>query len=237
MSFASDDLTPLFGGQPGPGVGFRQGIIRAWNPLTAENTVEVGGALMTNLTVFNTSEIRVLAPGDTVGIVAVGTGGAKTYGILGRMLIPGTADAAKIIDTLRGGSITSAFAAGSGSFVGEQATPANLPGSFGPQMTVDIGPSGRLLVIGSAKIDSSNGVLAAMYAQINATPVTFNHLMATTALIQDAPNDLTIGSASVREYSGLATGPATITAKYMAEFAAPGVETSFTARALVAIPL
>lgn len=239
MSYPSHDLTPLFapGSDPAAGMGFRQGVIVEWNPLTAENTVDVGGTVMTNLTVFNTSEIRVLAPGDTVGIAVVGTGGAKTFGILGRMLIPGTADAAKIIDTLRGSAVTSAFVQADGSFVGEQATPADLPGSFGPQLTVTVGASGRLLVIGSAKIDSSNGVNAQMFAQIDSTPVTFNHLMATSALIQTPANDLTIGSAAVREYSGLTPGQVTITAKYVAEFAAAGVNTYFGARALVAIPL
>lgn len=236
MSYASDDLVPVLAAQPPAGMGFRQGVILEWNPLTAENTVDVGGAVMTNLTVFNTSEISVLAPGDTVGVAVVGQN-AKTFGILGRMLIPGTADAAKIIDTLRGGAVTSAFVQSDGSFVGEQATPADLPGSFGPQLTVTVGRSGRLLVIGSAKIDSSNGVNAQMFAQIGSTPVTFNHLMATSALIQTAANDLTIGSAGVREFSGLTPGQVTITAKYLAEFAAAGVNTYFGARALVAIPL
>lgn len=237
MSFASDDLTPLFAPQQPPaGMGFRQGIIVEWNPLTAENTVDVGGTLMTNLTVFNTSEIKVLAPGDTVGVAVVGQN-AKTFGILGRMLIPGTADAAKIIDTMRGGSVVADFVEADAAFTGEQATPADLPGSFGPQLTVTVGSSGRLLVIGSAKIDSSNGVNAQMFAQVNSVPVTFRHLMATSALIQADANDLTVGSAQVREYTGLTPGPVTITAKYIAEFAAPGVNTWFSARALVAIPL
>ncbi|MFD6770987.1 hypothetical protein ACFWC6_32735 [Micromonospora chalcea] len=238
MSYAPDDLAPLFeAGPPAGAMGFRQGVIVEWNPLTAENKVDVGGTLMTNLTVLNTSEIATLAPGDTVGVAVVGSGGAKTFGILGRMLIPGTSDASKIIDTLRGGSITSAFTLAAGSFTGEQATFADLPGSFGPQLTVNVGRSGRLLVIGSAKVESSNGVLAAMVAQIGNAAPTYDNAVALTALIQADPNDLSIGSAQVREFTGLTPGPVTVTAKYIAEFAAPGVVTSFADRALVAIPL
>lgn len=234
----SDDLAPLFNGDDRGGtLGYRQGVIVEWNPATAENKVRVGGTVMTNLAVFNTSEIAVLAPGDTVSIAVVGSRGAKTYGILGRMLIPGTADAAKIIDTLRGGAIASAFVEGDGWFTGERTAASDLPGSFGPQLTVTVGASGRLLVIGSATIDASNGVLAQMFAQIGSMPVAWAHQVAVSALIQENWNDLTIGSAAVREFRNLPPGPVTLTAKYRAEFAAAGAITRFSARAIVAIPL
>lgn len=83
MSYASDDLTPLFDPRRGPRVGHRRGIIRAWNSTTAANQVEVDGALVDNLPTLTTA----LAPGDVVSILTVGSA-ARSWVILGRIIVP-----------------------------------------------------------------------------------------------------------------------------------------------------
>lgn len=81
----SNDLVPLFAGKPAPGLGFRQGVVVTFNNTTAENEIQVGDSLFTNLSILNSSEIAVLAPGDVVGILTSGS----TWGILGRITDPG----------------------------------------------------------------------------------------------------------------------------------------------------
>lgn len=92
-SYASDDLTPLLGVAQASGVGYRQGTIRAWDSETAENTVDVDGVLIDNLSILNTAEALLLAPGDVVGILTTGRA-ASSWAILGRLTIPGTPQAA-----------------------------------------------------------------------------------------------------------------------------------------------
>lgn len=88
----SDDLAPLFGRRPPAGVGFRQGTVLAWDPQTADNAIEVGGSVFTNLTTLNGAEVAVIKPGDKVSILTLGEG-AKTWFVVGRMTIPGGAEA------------------------------------------------------------------------------------------------------------------------------------------------
>jgi len=83
MSYASDDLTPLFDPRRGPRVGHRQGVIRSFTPSTGANQVEVDGVLVDNLPTLTTA----LAPGDVVSILTVGTA-ARSWVILGRLIVP-----------------------------------------------------------------------------------------------------------------------------------------------------
>lgn len=83
---SADDLTPLFtaAADRGEAVGYRQGVLTAWNAGTAANTVVVGGTPLTNLPVLNTA-------GLTAGVVvAVLAAGARrdSWLILGRLTIP-----------------------------------------------------------------------------------------------------------------------------------------------------
>lgn len=71
----------------GPSPTFHLGTIRSWNPLTLENSVEVGEDLLANLPVFG-SEAASLQAGDQVGIVIT----HKGWAILGRLVTPTSAD-------------------------------------------------------------------------------------------------------------------------------------------------
>lgn len=83
----SDDLAPTIAPQPGPAIGFRQGTIDTYNAATGENTVIVGDALLVDLPIIGLAEARVLAAGDSVAILTVGSS-TRTWGILGRIVVP-----------------------------------------------------------------------------------------------------------------------------------------------------
>lgn len=88
----SDDLTPLFTAQPaGAAVPmmYRQGVIQTWDPVTLANTVKVGQRVFTNLPVLGVAEAASFTEGSTVGIAVV----ESTWAIIGRFVIPGTAEA------------------------------------------------------------------------------------------------------------------------------------------------
>lgn len=89
---AADDLAPLFTAQPaGPATAmmYRQGIIQTWNAVTLENTVRVGQTVLTNLPVLGAAEAASYAPGITVGVAVIGS----SWAIIGRFVVPNTADA------------------------------------------------------------------------------------------------------------------------------------------------
>lgn len=143
----SDDLVPLLAPKRGPVVGYRQGLIVTWNQETAENTVYVGGTLMTNLTILNTSEAAILAPGDVVGILTSG----YTWGIMGRYTFPGTPEAVTALSSLK---TQSASESATDSFFTTSFIEA--PTNPGPVVEIAVGPSGRLLILLSAEISGQS---------------------------------------------------------------------------------
>lgn len=80
----SDDLAPLLAPAPAPAVGYRQGVVVAWDSVTFANQVSVGGATVTNLPLLNSSDASLIVPGDTVGILTFGS----SWAILGRFTVP-----------------------------------------------------------------------------------------------------------------------------------------------------
>ncbi len=144
----SDDLVPLLAEPKGKSVGFRQGVVVSWNPDTAENTVLVGGTVLENLPILNTSEANILATGDVVSILTSGS----TWGILGRMTIPGTSQAASSLTALK--TYSDSVAAGE-TTVSTSYTNLTTPG---PAVTARIGASGRALVIVSCIVEGSSDV-------------------------------------------------------------------------------
>src|SRR5688500_10078081 len=88
----TDDLVAALAPPPASGgaaVGYRQGVIRSYDQTTGANTVEVGGALLTNLSLLNTSEALLLTPGAVVGVLTAG----PAWFILGRVTVPCTPEA------------------------------------------------------------------------------------------------------------------------------------------------
>lgn len=149
MSYASDDLTPLLAQQPAPTVGLRSGIVREWNPVTAENVIEVDGVRVENIGIFNTNEALLLQPGDVVKILTSGTG-ASSWGILGRFTLPGTPEAASALKM-----VSSRIVAARDDTMGTRndAAYGDLTGSgVGPAVTATISSSGKALVFWSADV-------------------------------------------------------------------------------------
>lgn len=139
-----DDLVPLVTAPPGgPTVGYRQGTVITWDQATAENTVLVGRTILENLPVLNTSEAAILQTGDVVAILTVG----QMFGVLGRFTIPGTPEAASALSAVRTASeaVTDTESTGSSSFT-DLAT-------YGPEVTLTVGASGRVLVTLSANME------------------------------------------------------------------------------------
>ena len=148
-----NDFASLFGGDPaGPSqnVKFRQGVIVAFDQNTLDNQVLVGNAILNDLPILGVGEATLLVQGAVVGILVVGDEDrAKTMFILGRSVIPNTADATNAI-TLLNSQIFSNFVYPSGESTGSS-TYTDLA-TIGPLVTVPVGPSGRILVIASAQI-------------------------------------------------------------------------------------
>lgn len=144
MSYASDDLVPLLAPPPQSGLGFRQGVILTWDQTTAENTIQVAGATLTNLSVLNTSEAQLLSPGDVVGILTAG----PSWFIMGRITVPATPAAATAL-SLVSNRITSDQV--SGTVATSSSTFQSLSGPV--VSNVRIGPSGKALVMVGASVN------------------------------------------------------------------------------------
>lgn len=150
-AMTSDDLTDLFTTPPptlATPMRYLQGTIQTWNPTTLENTVRVGRTTLTNLTVLGAAEAASYREGTTVGIALIDS----TWAIIGRFVIPNTADAQDAITQIGQRALTAtvltAEDTASASFV-DLAT-------IGPQLTgVLIPASGKVEVTISAQIDSA----------------------------------------------------------------------------------
>jgi hypothetical protein len=146
----NDDLAPLFAEpaeQPSQDWRFRQGVIVTFNQITLQNTVLVGGTVMTDLPLLGVGEATLLVPGAVVGIASVGDA-TKTMFIAGRVVTPNTADSASAVSLLNSQIFTDFVVTGencSSTSYGDLAT-------VGPRVVVPVGPSGRILIIATAQI-------------------------------------------------------------------------------------
>lgn len=149
----SEDLAPLFASQllgDSLAVGFRQGVVEAWDPLTGQNTVRVGSTPLANLPTLNTTEALLLKPGDVVGILTAGAGGAATFFVLGRITVPNSGPAASAMDVfgVKTDTVTTRQSTTSTSYTDLTTT--------GPSVTdVTVYKSGRCLVMVSAYVEST----------------------------------------------------------------------------------
>lgn len=81
----ADDLVPLLLPPPGPGLGYRQGLLTAYDGTTHANTVDAGGGvLLTDLPILATTG---LVAGVAVGLLTIGTT-TQSWLILGRITQP-----------------------------------------------------------------------------------------------------------------------------------------------------
>jgi hypothetical protein len=91
-----DDIAPLLAVRADAQLGFRQGTIVTFDPVTLEHTVDVGGKIFANLQILGVAEAASLRPGSVVGIQTVG----NSWYIIGRMVQPGTDGATDAITLL-----------------------------------------------------------------------------------------------------------------------------------------
>jgi hypothetical protein len=217
------DLVDLFTASPqGPTqpMGYRQGVIVAFDSVTGANTVTVGGVNLTDLPMLNTSEVLLMTPGAVVGIMVVGS----TYAILGRLAIPNTADAGTALAAIatQSASVTTPETTASSSF-GDLAT-------TGPTLTnVSVGPSGRMLVMIScqaqADVPTGTGIKSSgcvmSFDLSGATTVGANEVNALHAFLAYSAGAATAPAFTLRAsatrvalLTGLNPGLHTLVAKY-----------------------
>jgi hypothetical protein len=154
---ARADLTGLFTA-PAASEPYRQGVILTFNPATGANTVQVGGAVLTDL--------PILAGGDTVNFAAddvvVLLRYRSSWAILGRIVVPGNTD---LLATAVG------FAAGSNSVTGFTVTAVYA--TQGEVSIVTPAWANSLLLMGTVNVTLANGSgstdTARVHTQINST--------------------------------------------------------------------
>jgi hypothetical protein len=222
-----DDLTGLFTAKPdGPAspLMYRQGTILAWDPITLRNTVKVGRTLFTDLAVLGVAEAASFQPGTVVGIGTVDS----TWAILGRFVIPGTADATDAITQVgqraRSAKVAPSESTSSGTFT-DLATP-------GPQITdVRIPASGKALAIVSATIaHGANNFFGAVGVEA-AGPTTVTSQLIESLYIDG--DDTPGGSRAILFDTLTPGGVYTFTAKYIAD----GFDAFFSGRTLTVMTL
>jgi len=242
----TSDLVPLFTAPEGNGKGvtFRQGVIVSWDSQTAENIVNVGGSLLVNLPVLNTSEAAILTEGDVVGILVSGS----TWGILGRFTIPGSDQA---VTSIR--AITDRIQAASDISGGSTTSTAftDLTGSgVGPSVTMKIGASGRALAFWSAEIGQTVDYMelntphvsvavsgATTVAATADNALNFNLRHPATGFLGEALSSFWIQSAVFHLFTGLNPGDNTFTMKYKNDTEIPSEAVNFQAREIAVFAL
>lgn len=245
----SDDLVPFLGGEPPQGMGFRQGVIVSWDPDTAANTVLVGGALMTNLPILNTSEASLLKANDVVGVATFGS----TWAIMGRFVFPGTPEAVSSIQ-----SITNRFQSAEDSSNGSRNSTAwgDLTGvAVGPSVTIRIGSSGRAVVVWGAEIGQTvNAAGSATKWVDKVTPHVGVQLSGANTVAPDVfhafnynleystaatASNSWFQASTLHTFTGLNPGDTTFTLKYRHDGVLPAtdVTVNFNAREILVIAL
>jgi hypothetical protein len=248
----TDPLAPLFAADPaGPSLEmrFRQGTIVSFNQLTWQNTVSVGGTVMTDLPLYGVGETALLVPGAVVGIVVVGDATKSMY-ITGRIVKPNTADAFTVMGLLNSQIYTDYVTSAAGD-VCSSTTYVDLA-NIGPRVTVPVGNAGRILVIASAQIQWATGFAATSigdgrfdveFAGANTrTPTEASDPLVGVASISTftaAGTNANVGLFSVTTqalFTGLNSGDTVITMKYR-KSATATIDTNFFRRTLTVFKL
>ena len=117
---SADDLAPIIASaaRDDSDIGFRQGVVEAWDEFTGTNAVNVNGTRLTNLPCLNLGEFVLLQPGDVVGLLRV----KNSYFILGRIILPAGPDnnRASIGSASSGASAVGFSVPGAGGLVQQQ---------------------------------------------------------------------------------------------------------------------
>lgn len=105
--FRTEDLAPLLTPAGTPELGFRSGLVVAWDSATGANTIEVGGSQLVDVPILNTGEAIALKAGHVVALIRF----RSSYFIMGRVTLPGSEQfAAASVDFASANSGASGFA-------------------------------------------------------------------------------------------------------------------------------
>lgn len=254
MASRSSDLVPYLAKPNGGGdpLSFRQGEVIAWDQETAENVIKVGNGLFENLPCLNTSEASLLVPGDVVGVMIAGS----TWAVMGRLIIPGSPEAASSIR-----SITSRIQAAEDQDSGGRNSTAwgDLTGAaVGPSVTVRIGSSGRALVFWSCELGQtlSTATGGVLVWETKNTPHVGIQVSGASTVAPSDQNALNVhlefpavGQANAAQalfwlqgsmmhlFTGLNPGLTTFTMKYRHDTLSPAAFSSFGAREIAVFAL
>jgi hypothetical protein len=207
------DLLPLLAPPP-PGdrgptrLGFRQGVVLSWDASTAANSIQVGGAVLTNVPIIDTFDALNLRAGDVIGLFTFGS----SWFVLGRITVPGLGNSNPnaISDRTQSYTIETSEATATTSFI-DLATP-------GPTVDVTVPASGaRVLVMLTAQISGA----AAFGGEMSFTVTGASSIGAasTRALAFQAAGAGKLGAtfiARLTDLDGLVGGVNQFTAKYRA---------------------
>lgn len=238
MTYPSDDLAPLLAEEPEPAARYSQGVIRAWDPATFENTIEWRGTLLQDVPVLSGADALTYQVGDVVSLRGVGTGGTSTWAIDGRLITPGPGAGARTV-----GWMTTALARDLAAAVfADRIYTATVAASQSTTSTswtnlATVGPtvsdvpitSGKAIVLLSATVTAINETAHMSIAVSGATSVAPDY---SRALSVDSSNYLTATRAVV--LTGLTPGMHTFQARYATN---NGIQVWISQRALVVIAL
>lgn len=244
-----DDVAGLFlppPAAPSQPVAYRQGVITSFDPATLSNAVDVGGTILTDLPLLGVGEATLLTVGSVVGLVVISSGGASQMAILGRLVLPNTPAATESIGLLNSlvfARTVPTLESRSADTYGDLTTP-------GPEVTVTVRPSGRLLVLITSQVQFvETAAVAQRGGEVTVELSGANTVTPTAAndVLQIAMN-LGIGvvapGASIGfqgsytgsgVFEGLNPGVTTVTMKYRSQYA--GEQVDFLRRNLIAITL
>jgi hypothetical protein len=141
---------------------FHQGIVQAWDAVAGTNSVRVLGTTVTDLPSLLGSEVGLVRPGDTVGLLFF----QNTYFVLGRIELSGSAQRAFGVASARADDEIDVSSPTGSSFI-------TLAG--GPSVTVDIGSSRRCRVDLSGFVRSYAGVSEIGLLVSGASDITPDH--------------------------------------------------------------
>lgn len=227
----------------GDRVSFRKGVILAYDQVTGENLVDVGGAQIQDIPVLGVAEAATYVPGASVGIQIVDTGGSQSWFMIGRIVRPNTQAYTDAVNRLSD-SIFSASINGTGFLATDDPVGwYDCNDAIGPQLIdVPVRSSGRLLIMLSAQMfaeSSSNLPGAAMsFAMSGANTLAASN---TRRLLLyggvGAPNEVGLGSTWIYLAEGLTPGLVKIVAKYQQNTGASSGGSQFQSRNLTVFSL
>lgn len=228
MANAAEIAALITAGMQGPtgpdDAGFHTGVILAWDEVSQTNSVLVNNATVNNLRTVQGGIGILYSPGDTVMIVRKQT----QYFVLGKIAAPGGNNANQIQGQYIGTSEATA-----------STSKTTLP-TPGPQVTVQIGSSGRALVMVGAFLQSTSPASGTYYGGAVYVDLTGATIISNKVQIIKNMQSVTSGSgfsetaSAVQLVTGLNPGSTTFTCYYSAGPAA--ISTTFSSRTLTVIP-